>query len=58
MLEFIYSLQETDSAPRINLQIMGLARKISFNKVHQSNVMEMLEMHGDELSNQDLTELR
>jgi hypothetical protein len=50
-LEFMYSLQETDSAPRINLQIMGLVKKIGFYKVHQSNVMKMLEMHADELSN-------
>jgi hypothetical protein len=55
MLEFIYSFQEIDSAPRINLQIMGLVKRIGFNKVHQSNVMEMLEMHADELSNLDLS---
>ena len=45
------------NVPDIFQQIVGLAREVGFDEVDDEDVSQLLESHGDDLTNEDLIQL-
>uniref|UniRef100_UPI00358F6F9C uncharacterized protein isoform X1 n=1 Tax=Myxine glutinosa TaxID=7769 RepID=UPI00358F6F9C len=55
--ECVHDFRGFVNVPEIHPEIVGLAKEAGFDEVDLDDVVELLESHGEDLSNQDLIEL-